>query len=358
LTKILDLLFQILDVSRGAVLLLDAAGVAQPSAVRPSSSGPGPAYSRTIVRHVLTTGSAGLFRDAQTDDRIAEARSIAQASVRAAMGVPLRPKNETIGVLYVDNLAHPHLFEEEDLDFLMAFGNQAALAIENARLHRRIEEQAALRETLLRFFPPATARRLAEAKDASLPTVEAEVTAVFADISNFTRLSAAMSPRDVVDLLNEYFPAMADVVFQHEGTLEKYIGDALLAVWGAPYPHPDDADRALEAAIEMQRAVERLNQRWALLGRPTINIHIGMATGMVAAGNIGSERYLQYATIGDTTNVASRICALAGEGELYVSDSTYAKLRNTGARVTPLAPAFVKGKHEPLLLYRVERSRE
>jgi adenylate cyclase len=357
LAKILDLLFQILDVSRGALLLLDANGVAQPRAVRSVTADEGPAYSRTIVRQVLETGRAGLFQDAQTDARLHDARSVAQSSIRAAMGVPLKPTTETIGVLYVDNLARPHLFAEEDLDFLMAFANQAALAIENARLHKRVEEQAVLRETMLRFFPPTTARRLAEAKNASLPTVETEVTAVFADISNFTSLSARMSPRAVVDLLNEYFPAMADVVFEYEGTLEKYIGDALLAVWGAPYAQADDADRAVHAAMEMHRVVERLNLQWAREGRPTINIHIGMATGMVAAGNIGSDRYLQYATIGDTTNIASRICGVAGEGELLVADSTHRKLRDRAVQLTPLDPVVVKGKDLPLLLHRVEWNR-
>jgi adenylate cyclase len=154
-------------------------------------------------------------------------------------------------------------------------------------------------------------------------------------------------------MLNEYFPLMADAVFRHGGTLEKYIGDALMAVWGAPFATPDDVDRAMAAAVDMQREVEVLSARRASDGHPPIRIHIGMNTGPVAAGNIGSDRYLQYATIGDATNVASRACGAAGPGQIAITEATRTRLRASSWPTMPMAPVTVKGKSEPLRLHSV-----
>ena len=228
-----------------------------------------------------------------------------------------------------------------------------AVAIENSALWRRVEREAALRSTLTRFFPPATIQRLTEAGGASLGVIETEVTALFADISGFTSMSESMTPRAIVDMLNEYFPLMADAVFRHGGTLEKYIGDALMAVWGAPFATADDVDRAVAAAVDMQRQVEVLNVRRSRGGHPPIRVHIGMNTGAVAAGNIGSDRYLQYATIGDATNIASRACNSAGPGQIVITEATRARLRAGSATTSSMPTVVVKGKSEPLSLHEV-----
>jgi adenylate cyclase len=192
------------------------------------------------------------------------------------------------------------------------------------------------------------------ARGAPLETIETEVTVLFSDISGFTALSSTLEPRQVVDLLNDYFPVMAEIVFKYEGTLEKYIGDALMAVWGAPFSHPDDADRAVRAAVEMQRALAELNARWRAQGRPELQIHVGLNTGRVAAGNIGSEQYLQYATIGDATNVASRVCSAAADGEICMNSTTFERWRDRAWPTNPLPPVQVKGKREPLSLHRLD----
>jgi adenylate cyclase len=163
-----------------------------------------------------------------------------------------------------------------------------------------------------------------------------------------------MEPRFVIEMLNEYFQVMVeDIVFQYEGTLEKYIGDALLAVWGAPYQQPDDADRAVQAARAMQRALAQLNEQWKKRRDLQIQIHIGLNTGKVAAGNIGSPKLVQYGTIGDTTNVSSRICSAAKPGEILISQSTLDKLRDPSLVVEKIPPVLVKGKNQPLQLYRL-----
>jgi len=189
-----------------------------------------------------------------------------------------------------------------------------------------------------------------------LGIVETEVTALFSDISGFTEMASQMQPRQVIELLNEYFKVMVeDIVFRFEGTLEKYIADALLAVWGSPYRQDDDAHRALQAAIAMQWAMSELNDKWRKEGRyRQIQIHIGLNTGLVAAGNIGSDKLIQYTNIGDTMNVASRICNVAKAGEIVISQATLDTVKKiVPPPVEALPPVMVKGKSQPLQLYKV-----
>lgn len=354
LQKILDLLFKIFEIDGAAVLLVGESGALEPRAVQSRDDAKRSlVWSHHIVEHVRRSGEAALFCDVAEDPRIVDKGSILMKSIRASMCAPLRPKQDVIGVIYVDNRRRPDRFTEGDLEFLGAFANQAAIAIENAQLYKRIEDEAVLRNNLLRFFPPATIQKLAGTKGAALEVMDVEVTALFADISGFTEMSSRMEPREVVELLNQYFPRMAKIVFDHEGTLEKYIGDALLAVWGAPFPQPDDADRAVLAAIRMQHAAEDLAEELAESGRPPIKIHIGLNSGRVAAGNIGSDHYLQYATVGDTTNIASRICSAAPAGEIWVAANTLQKLLDLSIRRQPLTPLRFKGKEEELGLYRI-----
>lgn len=355
LQRILDLLFQVLPVDRAAILLDERDGTLQAKAVKSRQPlDPGDRfYSESIVRYVREHMVAAVFTDAQADSRLRDAESVYQKSIRSSMCAPLKPKDAVLGVLYVDNQSLPGGFLEGDVEFLGAFANQAAIAIDNARLHERIEQDAVLRTNFLRFFPPTAARRILESREQSLGVIDTEVTALFADISGFTALSAQLAPREVVELLNAYFPVMSEIVFRHEGTLEKYIGDALLAVWGAPFAQPDDVDRAVRAGIEMHRALARFNERRARAGERTIAIHMGINTGPVAAGNIGSDRYLQYATIGDATNMASRICGAAAESEMLIAAATAERWQERHAPLERLPPISVKGKAAPLDLYRV-----
>jgi adenylate cyclase len=349
-----------MDIDRAAVLLVDeATGKLALRITRAAASRGAPHerfYSAHIVEWVREHRAAALFADALTDAPAAAVESVIAQSICAALCAPLQVRDRLLGVLYVDNLSATcsTRFAREDLDFLAAFAGQVAIAIENSALWRRVEQEATMRSALTRFFPPATIQRLTQAGGASLGVIETEVTALFADISDFTAMSSTMTPRSIVDMLNEYFPLMADAVFRHGGTLEKYIGDALMAVWGAPFATPDDVDRAVRAAVDMQRDLAAFNTRRAASGLAPIRIHVGLNTGTVAAGNIGSDRYLQYATIGDATNVASRACTVAGPGQIVITEATRARLRPASWPLEPLPPVVVKGKHEALALHAVQ----
>lgn len=355
LEKILDLLMEIMKIDRAAILMVNAAtGHLESRAVRlqVGMSLDYKFYSTRITNLVRKSGEAVLITDACIDQRFSDSDSILGQAIHASMCVPLKPREEVIGVLYVDNLSMSNVYSDEDLEFLTALANQAAIAIENSQLYKQMQAEAVMRDKLERFFPEPVSRKLRE--EGNWEIVETEVTALFADISEFTKMSSTMEPRQIIEMLNEYFKVMVEeIVFPYEGTLEKYIGDALLAIWGAPYQKDNDAERAVYAAIEMQWAVRRLNLDWIQRRKQPIQIHIGINTGKVAAGNIGSEKLIQYAAIGDTTNVTSRICSVAQAGEILISQTTFDRLISLNLPFEEIPPVLVKGKTHPLQLYRV-----
>jgi adenylate cyclase len=310
-------------------------------------------HSDRIVEEALKEGRGVLSGDAKEDPRFQEATSVQIQGIRSSMCAPLRARDANLGALYVDHLSIAHRFGPEDVEFLESFAGQVAAAIENSRLYAELEQEAVRRNALARFFPPTVLGPVLQSRDFGLVPQDLDVAVLFSDISGFTKMSSTMAPRDVVAILNQYFPIMAGIVFKHEGTLEKYIGDALMAIWGAPTPHDDDADRALRAALDMRRALRVLN---ASLDEP-LDVHMGLNAGPVAFGNIGSSEYQQFAAIGDATNVASRVCSLAGNGEILISETLRSRLRGR-YDLDELPPATVKGKDKPIVAYRVRDSEQ
>jgi class 3 adenylate cyclase len=223
---------------------------------------------------------------------------------------------------------------------------------------RTMTAEAVSNERLSRFFSPEIAARIATDPELTVRAAECRVTVLFSDISGFTSMASKMRPQEVVDLLNEYFPRMVEIIFKYGGTLEKFVGDAVLAVWGAPVERPDDAERAVTAALEMQAAVDEFNAARAPRGEAPISVHIGIASGLAAAGYIGTDStmqsYIQYAVIGDTTNVASRICSAAGPGEILIGEETRARISPGVFRLETLAPIAAKGKDRPVPVHRVQ----
>ncbi len=355
LEKLLDLLFQIMALDRAAILMFnEETGQLEQRASKARSGVYVDAnfYSTRITNYVCTHSEAILTNDASVDARFESSDSILFQTIQACMCAPLKPRDSVIGVMYADNVSMSNTYSEEDLEFLTALANQAAIAIENANLMRKMQSEAVIRAKLERFFPAAVSRKIEEEGD--LKTIETEVTALFSDISGFTEMSSRMEPRQVLEMLNDYFKVMVeDIVFRYEGTLEKYIADALLAVWGAPYRRVDDATKAVWAAIEMQWAARNLSQQWKKQRNLEIRIHIGLNTGKVAAGNIGSQNLIQYATIGDAMNVASRICSVAAGDEIVISQTTLDEIGETTFPVEKMPLVTVKGKDEPLQLYKV-----
>jgi adenylate cyclase len=253
----------------------------------------------------------------------------------------------------VDNASAARRFTDDDLDFVVAFGGIAAVAIENSQFAERIRREALVRSNFERYFAPQLAARIASSAESTrLGGDKRNVAVLFSDVRGFTPLAEAMNPDEMAHLLSEYFTEMVDCVFRHGGTLDKFIGDAVMAQWGAPIAAPTDADSALRAAVDMMRALPALNAQWKAEGRPELGIGIGLNYGEAFAGNIGSEQRLEFTVIGDTVNTASRLCAAAEPGEILITES----LRN--ALTSPPAleerPAMeLKGKRRRVAVFRV-----
>ena len=178
------------------------------------------------------------------------------------------------------------------------------------------------------------------------------LTIFFSDIRGFTTMSEKMDPAEVIILLNEYFKEMTQLVFKYNGTLDKFIGDALLAFFGDPVPYPDHALRAVKMALEMQQVINRLNQKWLSEGRHSIAVGMGINTGVVIVGNMGSEEFVDYTVIGDEVNLACRLEENAKGGQILITQNTYDEIKDQ-IKVTPLEPILPKGKSKPILVYNV-----
>ena len=354
LRDVVEMVFEIMEADRAAVLLLDDAGALVPVVARDASGAPlTESVPRSIADRAVTERIAILSDDAPQDQRFTGESIVAQ-HVRSAICAPLLGSDGApLGVLYVDNRTLTHRYTDDDLDFAIAFAGLAGVALENSRFAERLRSEAVVRANFERYFAPALAARIADDPAASrLGGDRRTVAVLFSDIRGFTTLAESMAPDDVAALLTEYFTQMVECVFRHGGTLDKFVGDAVLAQWGAPIGDEGDAQRALDAAMEMQRELAALNARWRALGQPELGIGIGLSFGEVFAGNIGSERRLEYTIIGDTVNVASRLSSIAAAGQILLTGELREALR-TPVPLLQEAPLELRGKSRRVDVYRV-----
>ena len=227
-------------------------------------------------------------------------------------------------------------------------GHEATL---RSRL-RLYEQKHLLRDTISRYVSPEMCEEIL--KNPALLQLggrRQEVTVLFADIKGFTNMSANLSPEEVVEVLNLFFTEMVDLVFEYQGTLDKYVGDALMAVFGVPVPLPDAATRAVQCAVAMQRRLAELQAQ----GRtPIQGMRVGINTGEAIVGNIGSDKRMDFTVIGDAVNVAARLQELAKEleADTLVSAATYRQVEGR-FQLEKLAPVVLRGRQEPTPIYRL-----
>jgi adenylate cyclase len=340
LAKIAGYAYQILEVDRVAIILVDERGRLQPKFARDrKGTNAAGEIPRSIARKALEDKIAILSDNTGEDARFT-GQSIVMQQVRSAICVPLLgTEGRPLGVLYVDSVTSAHRFDEDDLNFCIAFAGIAAEVITRSNFER--------------FFAPQLAQRIAESSETiRLGGDKRPVAVLFSDIRGFTALAESMRPEDTASLLTEYFTEMVDCVFRYEGTLDKFIGDALMAHWGAPIGGERDADSALAAAVDMMKALESLNTNWRATGRPELHVGIGINFGEAFAGNIGSERRLEFTVIGDTVNTAHRLCSAADAGQILITEDMRQALKERPLLVEQ--PAMeLKNKAQPVTIYRV-----
>jgi PAS domain S-box-containing protein len=473
LDRAMDTIIQVTRAERGFLMLTDDEGrlvfQAARNMDRETITSPTFQVSRSIVEHVAQSAQSILTTDAQRDPRFSTQESIVTLNLRSILCTPLIAREYVIGVVYVDNRLHAGTFQHADLDALRAFADQAAIAIENARLfesvRQKVNEISALktfqddifasiasgviatdlqdritafnraaetifaipaaralsqsyRETFValadsplpqmvdevkragkrfvgaefkshlpergavnlsfsiaalrdasghpqgttivvddltekrrleatrgmfrRYVAPAVVDRL-ESNPAQLKLggQRQRVTILFADIRGFTHLSEQLPPEQLVDVLNQYLAIAADAILKQEGTLDKFMGDAVMGIFNAPLPQDDHPLRAVRAALAMRAAVVRLHRRLPDLLR--LGYGIGIHTGDAVVGNIGTEQQMNYTAIGDAVNVAKRLQENASGGQIILSDQTYAPVRDH-AHADPMPPFHVKGR--------------
>jgi len=354
--KILEVAFRLVPADRGVVLLYNDQGHLEPVAVRTSDdsdSNKEVVVSRTVLDTVVREKEAILSHDASADARFQSAQSVIMQGIRSTMCVPLLRDDDVIGVIMLDSKLATHAFDEKDLALFETVASQAAIAIQNTLFAKRLEQEAVMREHFRRLLSPDIAEQVLSGKLQVKKGGELrETTVLFADIRGFTSMSESHEPQVVVDALNDYFERMVEIVFRYEGTLDKFIGDEMMVLFGSPVAHPDDPIRAAKAAIEMQRALVAINERHASQNIPPFEIGIGINTGEVVAGYIGSSQALEYTVIGDPVNTGSRLCALAKGGEVLVSEGTAAKLGDK-FQLEERPPEHVKGKSQPIRVFRL-----
>jgi adenylate cyclase len=358
LDTIADVSFEVMRVDRVSILLRRDGGddlVPRLSRTRLADVELPEHVPRSIARKALEEQVAVLTQNAATDPRF-KGQSIRMQNVRSAMCSPLMASaDEALGVLYVDNLTAENAFTDEDLQFLVAFSGLAAVAIRNSRYAEQARRESLVRSNFERYFAPSVAADIARQNTPIRPGGERRaITVLFADIRGFSTIAERMSPDAIAHMLTEYFSEMVDVIFEHGGALDKFIGDAVMALWGTPFARESDPRRALDAAVAMQRAVEALNTRWTAAGRPAIGIGIGINRGEVFVGNIGSLRRLEYTVIGDAVNVAQRLSGAAGPGDILMSEAFLDAVGRTQP-VDHLGGSELRGKSRAVEVYRVKR---
>ncbi len=221
-----------------------------------------------------------------------------------------------------------------------------------------LKERDKLKTTFGKYMTPSIVEHLMAGK-VSLGGESVEVSILFSDIRDFTSISERMEAHDLVALLNEYFTEMVTIIIEEGGVVDKYIGDAIMAVFGAPVPGADDALRAVRAAVRMRAALEIFNERMKERGKPQFKTGIGIHTGTVVAGNIGSESRMEYTVIGDTVNLASRLEGKTKElgVGLVISEDTYAKVE-ASIVARRLSEITVKGREKPVVVYEVTEMKD
>ncbi|MFI5182810.1 MAG: adenylate/guanylate cyclase domain-containing protein, partial [Vicinamibacteria bacterium] len=314
--------------------------------------------SKTIADRVVKDRVSILTSDAMVDPRFSAGDSIRMNAIRSAMCAPLWNKEQVIGIIFVDSLMLTNCFTLNDLDLLSALANYAAVAVERARLNQKIVAEEKKRERLGRFLSPqVTARIIATSESQSaalgIPEVK-EVSVLFADIVGFTSMSEKMSPAAVALMLNDYLSRMTDVIFKYEGTLDKYIGDAIMAVYGAPLDMEDHAARAIRSGLEMQERLLEFNAERK--DGPLIRIRIGINSGNAVAGEIGSVNKKEYTVLGDTVNIASRLeSSVAKPGMVVIGENTHEMVKGL-FECRSLGTATLKGKEQKVPVFEVLRS--
>ncbi|HYK01159.1 MAG TPA: adenylate/guanylate cyclase domain-containing protein [Thermoanaerobaculia bacterium] len=360
LNTVMDMVFKYLPVERGLIILFDEDGEPVPKLTKfiEGADAQDIPISRTILKMVAEQQVALMTSNALEDARLLGGKSIAIHGIRSAMCVPLWNRNRVIGAVQVDSPIHIGRFTEEDLDLITALANFAAVAVERAQLAEKIEQERKIRTKMERYHSPAVIDEIVKGA-AGVDEDEvrtADVSILFADISGFTTVSETKKPEEVAEFLSNFFSAAVDAIFAYGGTLDKFIGDAVMAFFGAPIPQDDHADRAILAGLMMMERVETWNEERLKEGLPPVRIRVGINSGPAVVGNVGTEKRVDYTVLGSAVNIASRLeSGVAKPGQLVISKPTLDRVVGS-FNTEPLGEFALKGLQQKMPVFAVHGS--
>jgi len=355
LRKVMDRVITLMKAARGFIVLVDpltnimsvqmSSGEADEEKARQFLG------SKTVIEHVVRTGQAVVSTDASLDDRFKGQQSVIMQNLRSIIAVPLVTKGKVIGAVYVDSPFRAAIFEEKDKEFLQAISDLAAIAIDNARQYEQSEFlrqvfEAHVNKQVTDYVLTRSGRTLR-----FLPGERREVTMLNSDIAGFSSLTQSMDAEELVRFLNEYFQRMIRVVLDHGGNIDKFQGDGMLVVFGAPNPMDDHAERALHAALAMVREIDRFNRELIDSGKSAIAVGMGLDTGEVVAGHVGSDDRMEFTLIGVPVNNSAYLSKVR-PARVLMSETTRARVPN-GFRVADYEPMVLKGANKPQAIYEL-----
>ena len=330
LEKVLDLVFEHLPVNRAHILFYDEEKESLVPRLQRAAPGMPPErlrISRHIANAAIRSKQAVLVEDAGSDHRFSAAASVVSLGIRSAMCAPLCHKGRVGGLIYVDRRAR-NVFSRMHLEILSILASLSAAAVERALLQAKVVRERGMRERLSRYHAPAVVDCIVggdEDGSGGMTAEEKEVSVLFVDIVGFTGFSENRPAREVTDFLNEIFQMLTEEVFRAGGTLDKFMGDAIMVFFGAPLPQPDHAERAVRTALAMQAHIARFNESQSQ--EEPIAIRIGVNTGLAIVGDVGTVQRRDYTVIGETVNTACRLeASVARKGQIVIGPETQARV--------------------------------
>jgi adenylate cyclase len=356
LAKLMDRVITLMKASRGFIVLVDP--VTNIPSVQMSGGATDPEKareflgSRTVIEQVMRTGEAVVTTDASLDDRFKAQESVILQKMRSIIAVPLRTKGKVIGAVYVDNLLQASIFEDTDKELLQAISDIAAIAIDNATQYETSEFLRKLFELHVNKQVMDYVLARSDRTPMFLLGERRQVTMLNSDIAGFSALSQRMEAEELVHFLNEYFARMITVVLAHGGNIDKFQGDGMLVVFGAPNPMKDHAAQALKTAHAMVNEIDRLNRELIAAGHPAISVGMGLDTGDVVAGHVGSKDRMEFTLIGVPVNNSSYLSKVR-PARVLMSETTR-DLLPAGFEVTDHEPMLLKGAGRPQPIFQLE----
>lgn len=316
--------------------------------------------SRTVALKAIHEKVAILSSNARDDERFDRSKSIIIYGITSVMSVPIWTKDSIYGLIYVDTTSFAHVFLEKDLQMMSLIANFAGFSLEAFNNQEKLNREKKLRARLERYHSPAVVSRLIEFQEDKtgefMPHREADSSVLFIDIVSFTARVEKMKPMEVGQFLNHFFTEMTEIIFRNQGTLDKFIGDAIMAVFGIPFALKDHAQLAIRTALEMIEKLEEINKNFK--EKNVVKVRIGINSGKVISGDFGSPKRFEFTVLGNTVNIASRLeSTVAGVNEIVVTEDVYRRTKNQFV-FESLGKKKLSGISELIHIYKVKGRRD